>query len=147
MVGPGGEEIYTDQYGRVKCQFHWDRYGQADENSSCWIRVSQMWAGKQWGAMNIPRIGQEVIVDFLEAIRSADHHRPGLQRYQHAALRSAGQSHHVHAQSNSSKGGNGFNEIRLEDAKDSEQMFIHAQRNQDIRVRRTPSSGSATSGI
>jgi type VI secretion system secreted protein VgrG len=66
VVGPGGEEIYVDQHGRVKVQFHWDREGQMNEKSSCWIRVSQLWAGQKWGAMYIPRIGQEVIVDFLE---------------------------------------------------------------------------------
>ncbi|MEE4379854.1 MAG: type VI secretion system tip protein TssI/VgrG, partial [Candidatus Competibacteraceae bacterium] len=66
VVGPAGEEIYTDQYGRVKCQFHWDRYGSADENSSCWIRVAQNWAGKKWGAIYIPRIGHEVIVEHEE---------------------------------------------------------------------------------
>jgi type VI secretion system secreted protein VgrG len=66
VTGPPGEEIYPDRYGRVKVQFHWDRYGQRNEHSSCWIRVSQAWAGKGWGAMIIPRIGQEVIVDFLE---------------------------------------------------------------------------------
>ena len=66
VVGPGGEEIYTDKYGRVKVQFHWDRYGKKDENSSCWIRVSSPWAGKAWGTISTPRIGQEVIVDFLE---------------------------------------------------------------------------------
>src|SRR5262249_27408962 len=65
VVGPAGEEIWTDKYGRVKVQFHWDRYGKKDENSSCWIRVSHPWAGKGWGAVSIPRIGQEVIVDFL----------------------------------------------------------------------------------
>ena len=64
--GPAGDEIYTDKYGRVKVQFHWDRDGKKDENSSCWIRVSQPWAGKGWGAVSTPRIGQEVIVDFLE---------------------------------------------------------------------------------
>jgi type VI secretion system VgrG family protein len=66
VVGPSGDEIYTDKYGRVKVQFHWDRYGKKDENSSCWIRVSHPWAGKGWGAVSTPRIGQEVIVDFLE---------------------------------------------------------------------------------
>jgi type VI secretion system secreted protein VgrG len=65
VVGPPSEEIWTDQYGRVKVQFHWDRYGQMDQNSSCWIRVSQAWAGANYGTMHIPRIGQEVIVDFL----------------------------------------------------------------------------------
>ncbi len=66
VTGPSGEEIYTDEYGRVKVQFHWDRLGKNDEKSSCWVRVSQVWAGNEWGAMHIPRIGQEVIVDFLE---------------------------------------------------------------------------------
>ena len=66
VVGKSGEEIWTDQFGRVKVQFHWDRYGKKDENSSCWMRVSQPWAGKGWGSVSIPRIGQEVIVDFLE---------------------------------------------------------------------------------
>ena len=66
VVGKAGEEIWTEKYGRVKVQFHWDRYGKNDENSSCWIRVSQPWAGKGWGSVSIPRIGQEVIVDFLE---------------------------------------------------------------------------------
>jgi type VI secretion system secreted protein VgrG len=66
VVGPGGEEIFTDKYGRVKVQFHWDRLGKKNEKSSCWVRVSQPWAGKGWGAVSIPRIGQEVVVDFLE---------------------------------------------------------------------------------
>jgi type VI secretion system secreted protein VgrG len=66
VVGPSGEKVYTDEYGRVKVQFHWDRYSKHDENSSCWIRVSQAWAGKRWGSMHIPHVGQEVIVDFLE---------------------------------------------------------------------------------
>ena len=66
VVGPPGEEIYTDKYGRIKVQFHWDREGRFNEHSSCWIRVSQPWAGKNWGAVSIPRIGQEVVVDFLE---------------------------------------------------------------------------------
>jgi type VI secretion system secreted protein VgrG len=66
VVGKAGEEIWTDQYGRVKVQFHWDRYGKSDENSSCWVRVSHGWAGGKWGAIYLPRIGQEVIVEFLE---------------------------------------------------------------------------------
>jgi type VI secretion system secreted protein VgrG len=66
VVGPGGEEIFTDKHGRVKVQFHWDRLGKKNEKSSCWVRVSQPWAGKGWGAVSIPRIGQEVVVDFLE---------------------------------------------------------------------------------
>jgi type VI secretion system secreted protein VgrG len=66
VVGPAGEEIFVDKYGRVKVQFHWDREGSDDVNSSCWVRVATYWAGKQWGAVHIPRIGQEVIVDFVE---------------------------------------------------------------------------------
>ena len=64
VTGPAGQEIWTDQYGRVKVQFGWDRYGKRDENSSCWIRVSYPWAGKGFGMIQIPRIGQEVLVDF-----------------------------------------------------------------------------------
>ena len=66
VVGPGGEEIFTDKYGRVKVQFHWDRNGANDADSSCWMRVAQNWAGKKWGTMFIPRIGMEVMVGFLE---------------------------------------------------------------------------------
>jgi len=69
VVGKKDEEIWTDQYGRVKVQFHWDREGQRNEHSSCWIRVAQSWAGKRWGTMFLPRVGQEVIVEFLEGIR------------------------------------------------------------------------------
>ncbi len=69
-----GEEIWTDQYGRVKVHFHWDRHDQSNENSSCWMRVSQAWAGKNWGSILIPRIGQEVIVSFLEG--DPDRSRP-----------------------------------------------------------------------
>jgi type VI secretion system secreted protein VgrG len=65
-VGPAGDEIYTDKFGRVKVQFDWDRLGRHDEKSSCWVRVAQVWAGKQWGAMHIPRIGHEVMVEFLD---------------------------------------------------------------------------------
>src|SRR5205085_5873268 len=66
VVGPAGEEIFTDKYSRIKVQFHWDREGKYDENSSCWVRVATIWAGKGWGVVHIPRIGQEVVVDFLE---------------------------------------------------------------------------------
>jgi len=136
VVGKSGEEIWTDEYGRVKVQFHWDRYGQADENSSCWVRVSQPWAGKQWGAIQLPRIGQEVIVDFLEG----DPDRPiitgrvynGSHRPPYGLPAEATKST---VKSNSSKGGGGFNEIRFEDKKGQEQVFIHAERNHDLRVK------------
>jgi type VI secretion system secreted protein VgrG len=136
VVGAAGEEIYTDQYGRVKLQFHWDRYGKADDNSSCWVRVSQQWAGKKWGAMHIPRIGQEVIVEFLEG----DPDRPIItgRVYNGDAMPPyplPGEKTKSTLKSNSSKGGGGFNEIRLEDKKGSEQVFIHGEKNLDIRIK------------
>jgi type VI secretion system secreted protein VgrG len=135
IVGPSGEEIYTDEFGRVKVQFHWDRYGEADENSSCWIRVAQVWAGKYWGAMYIPRIGQEVVVEFLEGdpdrpiITGRVYNDPSKPPYEPKANPTMST-----LKSNSSKGGGGFNEIRFEDKKGEEQIFIHAENNMDIRV-------------
>ena len=136
VVGKSGEEIWVDQYGRVKVQFFWDRAGNMDENSSCWIRVAQLWAGKGWGAIFTPRIGQEVIVDFLEG----DPDRPiitgrvynGDQTVPYAL---PGEQTKSTIKSMSSKGGGGFNEIRLEDKKGSEQVFILGQKNQDIRIK------------
>jgi type VI secretion system secreted protein VgrG len=135
VVGKKGEEIDTDKYGRVKLQFHWDRHGKADENSSCWTRVSQGWAGKQWGAITIPRIGQEVIVEFLEGdpdrpiVTGRVYNADAMPPY---ALPDEKTKSTV--KSNSSKGGEGFNEIRFEDKKDSEQVFIQAQKDMDERV-------------
>ncbi|WP_295384030.1 type VI secretion system tip protein VgrG [uncultured Thiodictyon sp.] len=136
VVGKSGEEIWTDKYGRVKVLFHWDRYGQADESSSCWVRVAQVWAGKGWGGMMIPRIGQEVIVDFLEG----DPDQPIVtgRVYNGECMPPydlPGQATMTSLKSSSSKGGGGFNEIRLEDKKGSEQLFIHAEMNQDLRVK------------
>lgn len=129
VVGTAGEEIYTDKYGRVKVQFHWDRLGKADEKSSCWIRVSQSWAGNRWGALFIPRIGQEVIVDFLEGdpdrplVTGSVYNSDTMPPYPlpENATRSA-------IKSNSSKGGAGFNELRFEDKKDKEEFFVQAER-------------------
>ncbi|MCI0417770.1 MAG: type VI secretion system tip protein VgrG, partial [Acidobacteria bacterium] len=127
VVGPGGEEIYVDKYGRVKVQFHWDREGKYDEKSSCWIRVSQAAAGKGWGVVHIPRIGQEVVVSFLDG----DPDRPlitGLV-YNGESMppyKLPDEKTKATFKSYSSKGGGGFNEIRLEDKKGSEQFFIHA---------------------
>ena len=135
VVGPKGEEIYTDKYGRIKVQFHWDRYGKADENSSCWIRVAQSWAGKKWGAVFMPRIGQEVMVEFVEG--DPDHPivtgRVYNDECQPPYLPDNPTISTV--KSNSSKGGGGFNEIRFEDKKGEEQIFVHAEKNQDIRVK------------
>jgi type VI secretion system secreted protein VgrG len=135
VVGPSGEEIFVDKYGRVKVQFHWDREGKNDENSSCWIRVSQAWAGKKWGAIFIPRIGQEVIVDFLEG----DPDQPIITGRVYNAEQVPpytlpDEKTKSTMKSLSSKGGGGFNEIRFEDKKDGEQIFIHGQKDLDVRI-------------
>ncbi|WP_394352313.1 type VI secretion system Vgr family protein [Metapseudomonas otitidis] len=137
VVGPKGEEIWTDQYGRVKVHFYWDRHDQSNENSSCWIRVSQSWAGKNWGHIQIPRIGQEVIVSFLEG----DPDRPIITGRVYNAEQTVPYDLPANAtqsgiKSRSSKGGTpaNFNEIRMEDKKGAEQLYIHAERNQDIVV-------------
>jgi len=135
VVGKSGEEIWVDQYGRVKVQFHWDRESQANETSSCWIRVSQLWAGKNWGAMWIPRIGQEVIVDFLEG----DPDQPIITGRVYNAVEMPpyalpGEHTKSTIKSYSSKGGGGFNEIRFEDKKGSEQVFIHGEKDLDVRI-------------
>lgn len=137
VVGKAGEEIWTDKYGRIKVQFHWDRVGREDETSSCWVRVAQGWAGKRWGAMFLPRIGQEVIVSFLEgdpdrplvtgSVYNADNMPPYPLPAQ--ATRST-------IKSNSSIGGGGYNELRFEDKKGSEQFYLHAERDLEQRVRR-----------
>ncbi len=129
VVGPSGEEIHTDEYGRVKAQFNWDREGEFNENSSCWIRVSQGFAGGQYGMMFLPRVGQEVIVDFLEGdpdkpiivgrVFNADHMPP--YKLPDEKTKSV-------IKTRSSQGGGGTNEIRFEDLKDSEQLLLYAQR-------------------
>jgi type VI secretion system secreted protein VgrG len=135
VVGKSGEEIFTDKYGRVKVQFFWDREGTMDENSSCWIRVAHGWAGKGWGSIHIPRIGQEVVVSFLEG----DPDRPLItgsvyNADQEVPYALPGEHTKSTLKSMSSKGGGGFNEIRFEDKKDNEEIFIHAQKDIDIRV-------------
>ena len=135
VVGPGGEEIYTDKYGRVKVQFHWDREGKKNENSSCWIRVSHPWAGQGWGAISIPRIGQEVIVDFLEG----DPDQPIIigrvyNAEQMPPFGMPGGAVVSGVKSNSTKGGGGFNEISLNDTKGTELINIHAQYDQQKKV-------------
>lgn len=135
VVGPPGEEIHTDEHGRVKCQFHWDRYGQADENSSCWIRVSHPWAGKGWGAVAIPRIGQEVIVDFLEG----DPDQPIItgrvyNGEQKPPFPLPDGKNISGIKSNSTKGGGGYNEFSMDDTKGKELVHIHAQHDMDTVV-------------
>jgi len=137
VTGPPGEEIFTDKYGRVKAQFHWDREGEYNASSSCWMRVGSPWAGKQWGMIHIPRIGQEVIVEFLEgdpdrpiivgSVYNADTMPP------YALPDNKTQSG---VRSRSSKGGGpaNFNEIRFEDKKGSEQLVVHAEKDQLLEV-------------
>lgn len=136
VVGPAGEEIFTDKYGRVKVQFHWDREGKYDPDSSCWLRVVQGWAGHNWGSMFIPRIGMEVMVDFLESdpdrpiITGCVYNKEAMPPY---AL--PDEKTKATIKSNSSKGGNGFNEFRFEDKKGDEQIFIHAEKDKDVRIK------------
>ena len=136
VVGPAGEEIFTDKYGRVKVQFNWDRDGKVNESSSCWVRVAQTWAGNKWGTMFIPRIGMEVLVHFLEGnpdqpiITGCVYNPQTMPPYTLPDEKTKST-----IKSNSSKGGGGFNEFRFEDKKGSEQIFIHAEKNQDIRVK------------
>jgi type VI secretion system secreted protein VgrG len=128
VVGPAGEEVWVDGHGRIKVQFYWDRVGRKDENSSCWIRVAQPWAGKGYGAIQIPRIGSEVVVEFLEGnpdrplvtgcVYNADQTPP-------FTLPGAGIQ--MGMKSRSSKGGGGNNEISMTDTKGKEMMNIHAQ--------------------
>ncbi len=139
VVGKAGEEIWTDDYGRVKVQFHWDREGRKkkDEGISCWVRVAQAWAGASWGSIHVPRIGQEVIVEFLEGdpdwpiitgrVYNADQMPPYTL---------PGNATQSGIKSRSTKGGgpDNFNEFRFEDKKGQEQVFLHAERNQDIEV-------------
>lgn len=128
VVGPSGEEIYVDKHGRVKVQFHWDRYGTGDENSSCWVRVSQNWAGKQWGMIFHPRIGQEVVVEFLEG----NPDRPLITGRVYNGANPI--PYTVPTQSGiltrSTKGGStdNFNQIRFEDEKGSEEIQVHAEK-------------------
>ena len=129
VVGKAGEEIWTDEYGRVKVQFHWDRLGKDDENSSCWVRVAQGWAGKGWGAFVLPRIGMEVVVSFLEGdpdrplVTGCVYNSDAMPPYALPAEQTKST-----LKSQSSKGGEGFNELRFDDKKGAEEVFMHAER-------------------
>ena len=135
VTGKSGEEVWTDKYGRIKVQFHWDQLGKKDENTTCWIRVAQSWAGKSWGAWTLPRVGQEVVVSFLDG----DPDRPlvtGCVYNGENSLPYALPDNQTRTtlKSNTSKGGAGFNEIRLEDKKDSEEVFVHAAKDLNVEV-------------
>lgn len=134
VVGPKGEELHVDRMGRVKVHFHWDRYDKSDENSTCWVRVSQPWAGKSWGGYFAPRIGQEVIVDFI----NGDPDRPIIMGRvynddQPIPYESPTQSG-FKSRSTPKGSASNFNEFRFEDKKGSEQVYLHAEKNHDIEV-------------
>ncbi len=136
VVGKSGEEIWTDKYGRIKVQFHWDRVGKNDENSSCWIRVAHGWAGKGWGQIFLPRIGQEVVVSFLEG----DPDRPLITGSVYNAEQTVpyalpGRADQEHGQEqHAPRAASGFNELRFEDKKDTEEVYFHAQKDQNLVI-------------
>ena len=135
VVGPPGEEIWTDQHGRIKVQFPWDRVGKQDDKSSCWIRVSQIWAGQGWGALYLPRIGQEVLVSYLDG----DPDRPLVtgsvyNAEQTTPIALPGKSSQSTIRSRSTKKGTAGNEMRFEDKKDSEELYMHAQKDMLVEV-------------
>jgi type VI secretion system secreted protein VgrG len=134
VVGPEGEEIHADDFGRVKVHFHWDRYDKSNEKSTCWVRVSQPWAGKGWGGYFIPRIGQEVIVDFL----NGDPDRPIIVGRMYNDDQPKPFDSHTQSgfRTRSTPKGSAANcnEFRFDDKKGEEQVYLHAEKNQDISV-------------
>jgi type VI secretion system secreted protein VgrG len=135
VVGP--EEIWTDRFGRVKLQFRWDRYGQADENSSCWVRVSSSWAGANFGTMHMPRVGQEVIVDFIGGepdrpiITGRVYNNDQMPPWELPANATASG---ILTRSSSGGAANQANMLRFEDRTGAEQILLHAERNLDVEV-------------
>ncbi|HEX3698298.1 MAG TPA: type VI secretion system tip protein TssI/VgrG [Polyangia bacterium] len=138
VVGPSDEEIWTDKYGRVRVQFHWDRKGQLDEDSTCWIRVGQMWAGANWGSLYIPRIGQEVIVQFLGGnpdrpiITGSVYNANNMPPY---TLPDNKTQSGIKSRSTKGAAPSNFNEIRFEDKKGAEELFFQAEKNQTTKVK------------
>ncbi|MFD1343690.1 type VI secretion system Vgr family protein [Litorisediminicola beolgyonensis] len=136
VCGPAGEEIFTDEYSRVKVQFHWDRQGDRDEHTSCFVRVSSVWAGSGWGFIQIPRIGQEVIVDFLEG----DPDQPIITGRVYNAEQMPpyglpGNATQSGWKSNSSPGGGGWNELMFEDKTGEELVYFQAQKDHDELIK------------
>ncbi|HAW0578410.1 TPA: type VI secretion system tip protein VgrG, partial [Escherichia coli] len=134
VTGPAGEEIFCDEHGHVRVKFNWDRYNPADQDSSCWIRVAQAWAGTGFGHLAIPRVGQEVIVDFL----NGDPDQPIIMgRTYHQENRTPGSLPGTKTQMtirSKTYMGSGFNELKFDDATGREQVYIHAQKNMDTEV-------------
>jgi type VI secretion system secreted protein VgrG len=137
VVGPPGDEIFPDKYGRVKVQFPWDRQGQDNANSSCWLRVATFWAGKQWGAIHIPRIGQEVIVDFLEGdpdhpiIVGSVYNNDQMPPY---TLPDNKTQSGIKSRSSAGGGAANYNEFRFEDKMGSEEVLLHAEKDLTTEV-------------
>jgi type VI secretion system secreted protein VgrG len=136
VVGPGGEEIHCDEFGRIRVQFHWDREGSFDDNSSCWIHVNQPWGGAGYGASNLPRIGQEVLVDFL----AGDPDRPVVTGRVYTAQQATpyklpGNKTQSGWKSNSTGGSGGYNEIKFEDSGGKELFSIQAQKDYQALVK------------
>nr|WP_218573284.1 type VI secretion system tip protein VgrG [Pseudomonas sp. L-22-4S-12] len=135
VTGPKGEEIHCDQYGRVKVQFHWDREGQADDKTSCWLRVASSWAGERYGGIAIPRVGMEVLISFLEGdpdqplVTGCLYHAEHVVPYDLPAHKTR-----TVFKTLSSPGGGGYNELRIEDRKGQEQIYLHAQKDWDENV-------------
>lgn len=131
VVGPTGEEVWVDAHGRIKVQFHWDRQGTRNEESSCWVRVAQPWAGKGYGLVHVPRIGSEVVVEFLEG----DPDRPIVTGCVYNAEQTPPFTGvQMGIRSRSSRGGGGYNEVSVTDTKGAEKVTIHAQRDLDTTV-------------
>ncbi|QXI30125.1 type VI secretion system Vgr family protein [Pseudomonas vanderleydeniana] len=135
VVGPPGEEIYCDEWGRVKVRFPWDRSDRADDHSSCWIRVSQGWAGSTWGAMAIPRVGQELIISYLDG----DPDQPiATGRTYHVTQRPPYELPRYKARmtiKSRTHKGQGFNELRFEDEQGQQEVFIHAEKDKNVHVK------------
>jgi type VI secretion system secreted protein VgrG len=135
VTGPAGEEIHCDEYGRIKVQFHWDRHGQADDKTSCWLRVSSSWAGDRYGGISIPRIGMEVLITFLEGdpdqplVSGCLYHKEHVVPYDLPANKTR-----TVFKTLSSPGGSGYNELRIEDRAGQEQIYLHAQRDWDENI-------------
>ncbi|MDD5296180.1 MAG: type VI secretion system tip protein TssI/VgrG [Rhodocyclaceae bacterium] len=137
VVGPAGEEIHVDKYGRVKVQFHWDRYNQADDKSSCWVRVSQPWASKQWGAIFLPRIGHEVIIEFIDGdpdwpiITGRVYNAESMPPWD-----LPGQKTRSGIKTRTYKGSaSNFNELSFDDKQGSEEIYIHAEKDKNVRIK------------
>ncbi|WP_347557943.1 type VI secretion system tip protein TssI/VgrG [Robbsia sp. KACC 23696] len=135
VVGPSGEEIWTDALGRIKVQMHWDRLGKHDDSSSCWVRVAQTVAGQGWGHLFLPRIGQEVLVSYLDG-------NPDLplitgsvyNDVQTTPIALKSDPTHSVIRTRSSKNGTAGNEIRMEDKLDAEQLYVHAQKDMSVVI-------------